>query len=296
MKIKISLLFVAVLVFINPGYALDWKNLHAEADKKGIEGMVKIQRGYPDSLENLYLLGLSYLNKHMDKKAEIVFNEMLAKEPGLIEAKWGLAETLRRSHRLDESENILKEIINKQPSFSPAYISLAYIKYTKMKFNDSVILSSKVIKQGKNNVDSINYVRAYLILAGAKGMIAHYGGPLSKVINGTAVFSTLKKAQKISPEYSGVLFGMGSFYLLAPGFVGGDINKAEDYLKRAITADPLFADAYVRLSQVYQLKGDSGKVQTYLEKALRIDPGNELAMDIKNGNCKFVCVIKTKGN
>jgi len=230
------------------------------------------------------------LNKHMDKKAEVIFNEMLIKEPDSIEARWGLAETLRRAHRLDASENILKEIINKQPSFSPAYISLAYIKYTKMKFNDSVTLAYKVIKQGKANVDSTNYVRAYLILAGAKGMIAHYGGPLSKIINGTAVFSALKKAQKMSPGHAGVLFGMGSFYLLAPAFVGGDINKAEDYLKKAIVADSLFADAYVRFSQVYQLKGDSKKAQLYLEKALRIDSGNELALDIKNGSCKFICI------
>ncbi|MFA5271987.1 MAG: tetratricopeptide repeat protein [Candidatus Omnitrophota bacterium] len=291
---KIILSFIVFLTFINSSYALDWKLLHEEADKKNIEEAVKIQKAYPDSMENLYVLGLFYLNKHMDKKAEIVFNEMLAKEAGLIEARWGLAEVLRRAHKLDESENVLKEIISSQPFFSPACISLAYIKYTKMKFNDSVTLAYKVIKQGKKNVDLTNYVRAYLILAGAKGMIANYGGLFSKVINGTGIFSTLKKAQRLSPGYAGVLFGMGSFYLLAPAFAGRDINKAEDYLKKAIVADPLFADAYVRISQVYQLKGDSKKAQIYLKKALQIDPGNELAVDIKNGSCKFICVKKTE--
>lgn len=293
---KTILSFIICSIIINPSYALDWKSLHEEADKKSIEEVVKIQKAYPDSMENLYVLGLFYLNKHMDKKAEMVFNEMLVKEAGSIEARWGLAEVLRRAHKLEKSENILKEIISNQPSFSPAYISLAYIKYTKMKFDDSVAYAYKVIKQGKENVDLTNYVRAYLIAAGAKGMIAYYGGPFSKIINGSGIFSKLKKAQKLSPGYAGVLFGMGSFYLLAPVFTGGDIKKAEDYLQKAIAADPSFADAYVRLSQVYQRKGDSQEAQIYLKKALQIDPGNELAVDIMNGSCKFICVQKTGDN
>lgn len=289
---KTILLFIAFLMFINPSYAFDWKVLHEEADRKNIEEAVKIQKEYPDSTENLYVLGLCYLNKHLDKKAEIVFKEMAAREPDSIEAKWGLAEVLRRAHKLDESESMLEEIVIKQPSFSPARISLAYVKYTKMKFNDAVALAQKVIKQGRSNVDPINYVRAYLIFAGAKGMIAHYGGPLSKIINGPAVLPMLKKAQRLSPQYAGVFFGLGSFYLLAPKISGGNINKAENYLKKAITADPLFSDAYVRLAQVYQLKKDNKQAQLYLEKALQIDPGSELALDIKSGKCKFVCVIK----
>lgn len=290
METVISL--IIFFISINSGYALDWKNLHEEADRKSVEEAVRIQREYPDSSENLYVLGLCYLDKHMDKKANLVFKDLAAREPGLVEARWGLAECLRRAHKLDESERMLKKIIREQPSFSPAYISLAYIKYTKMKFNDSVRLAYKVIKQGKKNVDLTNYTRAYLMLAGAKGMIAHYGGPLSKAINGTFVFSKLKKAQRFSPQYAGVLFGMGSFYLLAPKFAGGNIHKAEDYLKKAIAADPLFSDAYARLSQVYQQKRDGKKAKFYLEKALRIDSGSELALDIKSGRCKFICVTK----
>jgi Tfp pilus assembly protein PilF len=127
------------------------------------------------------------------------------------------------------------------------------------------------------------------MVSGAKGMIAHYGGPLSKLINGTAVLPNLKKAQVLQPNSAAVMFGLGSFYLLAPPLAGGNLGKAEEYLKKAITIDPFFADAYVRLGQFYKIKGDNQKYSFYLNKALEIDPQNELANDIYSGKCKFIC-------
>jgi tetratricopeptide (TPR) repeat protein len=183
----------------------------------------------------------------------------------------------------------LKELIKLKPDFSPAIITLAYIKYTKLELDEAVRLASKVINQGPGNVDLSNFVRAYLIYGGTKGLIAHRGGPLSKVINGTVVLSYLKKAQSLQPDSAGVLLGMGSFYLLAPTFAGGDLEKAQDYLGKAIAADPLSADAYARIAQLYMFKGDNQKYGEYLNKAQEIDPKSELTLDIKSGECKFVC-------
>jgi Tfp pilus assembly protein PilF len=93
----------------------------------------------------------------------------------------------------------------------------------------------------------------------------------------------------LRPNAAEVLLGLGSFYLLAPPIVGGDRNKAEDYLKRALLADPFLADTYVRLAQLYKIQGDNVKYELYLNEALKIDPQSELALDIKNKQCKFVC-------
>jgi len=242
-------------------------------------------------VDSLYVLGLVYLNLHKDKEAGEVFNKITALSPKAIEAKWGLAEVLRRQHKNEESEKLLNEVINSDPEFSPVYISLGYLKYRQMDFNQAVRLSGKVLEQGEVKVDQTNHVRAHLLRAGAKGMIAHYGGLLSKFINGTAVLPDLKAAEKMQPDNALVKFGLGSFYLLAPSFAGKDMKKAEEYLKEAVVNDPLFADSYVRLGQFYKIKGDSVKYKEYLGKALEIDPGNDLALDISSGRCKFICVI-----
>jgi tetratricopeptide (TPR) repeat protein len=125
-------------------------------------------------------------------------------------------------------------------------------------------------------------------------MLAHYGGPFSKLLHGRSIFPFLRKAQSLRPDSPEVLFGLGSFYLLAPVIVGGDRNKAEDYLKRAIERDPLFADAYVRLGQLYGSRGDEKSYAAYIAKALQIDPLNELALDDKSGDCKYICVQRSK--
>ncbi len=65
---------------------------------------------------------------------------------------------------------------------------------------------------------------------------------------------------------------------------------ALEYLKEGIEIDPLFADAYVRLAQVYQMQQDEEKYQQYLNKTLQINPNNALAQDAKNKICKFNCV------
>jgi tetratricopeptide (TPR) repeat protein len=151
-----------------------------------------------------------------------------------------------------------------------------------------------VITAGQERVDLSNYVRAILIYAGSKGMIAHAGGVISKLVNGTAIYPNLKKAEKLKPKDPGVLFGLGSFYLLAPVMAGGNLSRALDYLERCLDADPGFADAFVRLAQLYKAKGDLNKYALYMDKAFALDPENELALDIQSGKCDFICNVGKK--
>jgi len=181
-------------------------------------------------------------------------------------------------------------VLRDNPNFSPALISLAYIKYFQMNFKDSVRLALKVIEQGQDQMDLSNYTRALAMYAGAKGMLAHYGGIFSKAIDGLAVKPNLDKAQKLQPNSATVLFGLGSFYLLAPKIAGGNKSKAQEYFNQALKLDPLFADVYVRFAQLAKIKGDEQKYDFYMNKALELDPQNELAQDTISKRCKFICI------
>lgn len=287
---KFSLLFVCVFLIAGNCLALDWKPLHEKADTQNLDMAKAAVQLKPDSIESLYILGLVYLNLHEDYRAEVIFKKILEVNPNTIEAKWGLAESLRREHKLDVSERMLNEVINSDPKFYPAYISLAYIRYIHMDFQGAVKLALKVMQQGRDNVDLSNYTRAYTMYAGSSGMIAHYGGPISKAINGLAVKPNLDKAELLQPNSPAVLFGLGSYYLLAPRIVGGDKVKAEKYLKRAISVDPKLAGAYLRLAQLYKIKGNIKQYDVYLKKALEADPKDEFVVDNISGKCKFICV------
>lgn len=289
---KITLIFLSLLFLasLKPCYGLEWKRIHEEADKKGLaDAWYKMEKGF-SAPEEAYLTALILLNQRKDIEAQKIFQDMLKKNSNSKEAKWGLAETLRRQNKLQESERILEGLIQSAPGFSPAYISLAYIKYTKLDFRSTVNLAGKVVAQGREAVDLSNYTRAYLLIGGGKGMLASSGGIFAKIGEGTQVLPNLKKAEELQPESPAVLFGLGSFYFLAPGIAGGNINKAKGYLEKAVSLDPFFADAYVRLAQVCRAKGNSEKFEEYLNKALEIDPQNALARDARSKSCKFICV------
>ena len=290
---KIVLFLITLSLFqTSLCYGLDWKRLYEKADNSNLSDALSIVKTKPDSINDLYVLALVYLNLHKDKEAEEVFVKVMTLDPEMIEAKWGIAEVLRRQHKLDESEELLKEVIKSNPEFSPAYINLAYIMCIRMDFNEVARLAGKVLRQREKKVDRSNRVRAYLLFGGAKGIIAYHGGLLSKIINGTNVLRSLKTAEQLQPNSLWVRYVMGTFYLLVPSLAGGDIVKAEEYLKQAIEIDPLFADPYVRLGQIYKAKGDNAKYKEYINKALEIDPQNELAIDISSGRCKFMCIGK----
>ena len=288
MKHKV-LLFLLIFSLSLPCYGLEWKELHEKADSISSQEAYRYFQADPASLENLYVLGLVYLNEHKNSQAMGVFQRLLTQNPELIEARWGMAEVMRRMHKREKSEKILKEIIKSNPKFWPAYISLSYIQYMNMEFKNSLKSAYRVLKQKRKNVDLSNYVRAYALVAGAKGMIAHYGGPISKMVHGLGVFPLLKKAEKLQPDSVAVLLGIGSFHLFAPHIVGGNLDEGIQYLERAVSLDPLFAHAYVRLAQAYKMKGEPDKYQAFLMKALELDPENELANDIASGACKFLC-------
>ncbi len=280
-------LFCGMQVF---SWALDWKAVHEKADTLTV-AEVTVQLGEePRSEEVQYRASLVYLNAYQTEKALGLFRALLVAYPEHPGALWGQAEILRRTHQISESKKILDLLIKRYPDFSPPFISLAYIEYTQMNFTRALALCQAVIKHGRKLVDTSNLARAYLLLGGIRGMLAHYGGPIAKIANGTAVLSNIRKAAELQPNAAGVALGFGAFYLLAPPAAGGDVDKSFAYLERAIELDPFLVDAYVRLAHAYKTKGDDEKYQEYLQKALAIDPQNELARDTQSGACKFICI------
>ena len=75
-----------------------------------------------------------------------------------------------------------------------------------------------------------------------------------------------------------------------PTVLGRDLDKAQELFEKAAQAEPLFPDIYVRLAQIAKARGDEQRYNELLDKALELDPKNELAADIKNRTCKFICI------
>lgn len=277
-------LILAICIFLacsQSVYAMDWKELHDRSMIVSSAEARKLEEKDAGSEESMYLLGLTLLKEYRVDDAWKVFERMEQKEPDLTEAQWGKAEVLRRRHRLDEAQKMFEDIIRRDPSYAPAYVSLGYMLFDKKQYSRSINLAVKVLRMGRKGVDLQNYTRAYLIIGGAKAILADEGGLFSKVIQGPQVLGYFKKAQRLQPDSAEVLFGLGSFYSLAPSVAGGDIAKGISYLERSIKKDPGFSDPYARLAQVWLKQNDMAKYRYYLEKARALDPQSALVLKVE---------------
>ena len=285
--------FIAVFLILWPGtssYALDWKSLNEQAETLSLpEARDQVARN-PDDREAAYVLGVVYLRDYMVQEAKDIFKRMAARWPDFMEAHWGLAEALKREHNYEDSIPVFEKIIKSHPDFGPAYVSLGYIKYIQRSFKEAIGLTGKAINLGKEKADTTTLVRAHGIYAATRGMMAHFGGPLSKAINATSVRRHLKIAKELNPDYPTVNFGYASYYMFIPAIIGRDLNKAQELLKETIEKEPLFPDAYARLAQIYRFKGNQEQYETFIDKALQLDPMNEMALDIKNKTCQYICL------
>ncbi len=117
--IKRLILFFVVFSFfgINLSYGSDWKKLHEKADIVNLPDAITDVIARPGSTDDLYVLGLVYLNLHKDKEAGGAFNNILTLNPKVVEAKWGVAEVLRRQHQPEKSEELLSEVLKSNPDF-----------------------------------------------------------------------------------------------------------------------------------------------------------------------------------
>jgi predicted Zn-dependent protease len=89
----------------------------------------------------------------------------------------------------------------------------------------------------------------------------------------------LLAAERTSPENPAVLALLGSLHYEVPGWpIGfGNKKKAQEYLTRAVAADPAGRDTNYFMGDFLLSSGRAGEAVGYLEKALAAPQQNELA-------------------
>ena len=219
------------------------------------------------------------LRTRKDKEALEIIEIILSQEPDDIVALCGKAEILRRNGNLQEAQVLLKQILTKNPDYISASLSLAYIRFQENKLDESLDMVNKVL--GSGCADNEEEGLAYTLLGAINGKRAQKGWFFTKLKYGTQIQCYFLKAKELGPELPEVRLGLGSFYLLAPQFVGGDLNKALPELEYTVKIAPDFATANARLAQAYKKKGNLEKYNFYIKRAKELDPNNEVLKEIR---------------
>ncbi len=217
--------------------------------------------------------GMMLLKSRRDKEALAAIERALSQDPSNLEALWAKAEILRRNREYKESEAILNEILAKNPIHTPSMLTLSYIKYKENKIKESQGLVDQVLKI--KNLDKEDRALAYMMLGAINSKSISDGWVLEKIIHGLQVKACFDKAAKLAADLPEVHLALGTFYLKAPGVLGGNLDKAIKELGTAVRIAPDFAEANARLAQAYKKKGKIDEYNFYIKRAKDLDPENE---------------------
>ena len=286
-----GMFLLSLILLLGPiGYGcadLDWMALHDRGETNVLDLTFVESLNIATNVDELYCYAVTALNAHSNLLARRTFNRLLELDADLVPATWGVGEVHRRLHNHAASRAVLDQVVALDPGFLPAWLSSAYLRYVQGGFKPAMKDARVVLDAGRDACDLANYTRAYLVVGGAKGMLADKGSLWAKIRYGPGILSTLRKGEALYPESAEVKLGLGTFLMLAPSIIGGDLEEAHQYLLEAIETDPLQAEAHARLAQTYKRKGDDPMFEHHLTLSLTIDPGNEIALDIRNGGTLF---------
>jgi len=272
----ILLLFFCLFILISPscpvltGY---FKKYKPAGGKKEACALTKKETAPPIAQ------ALEFLRVRNDKQALSGFEEILSSDPDNLSAMWGEAEIKRRDRKYIEAEDILKKIISRNPNHAAALISLAYIRYKDGRLDDALNMAHKALLSSEATAQ--DKALAYMMFGTINSRRSSQGWFLSKIRYGTQIKCYFLKAGELSSDLPEVHLGLGSFYLLAPGIAGGNLDKAIEELECAVKIAPGFATANARLAQAYKKKGDAEKYKFYVSRALELDPENEVLAELK---------------
>lgn len=181
-----------------------------------------------------------------------------------------------------------KSIFSRLPEGVEKYYYLAEVDYF---YGLTVSDSSPKISEEKFTASQKMVLKAlqykefsdgYRLLADTYIQLMSYKGFFYQALHGAKLKSLPKKALSLDGENHRARISLALFYLNAPSFAGGSLEKGINSLEAALSSSDgfdLFL-AHAWLAVAYQRKGDPSKAERHQEEALAIYPHNSWAQNL----------------
>jgi tetratricopeptide (TPR) repeat protein/TolB-like protein len=228
---------------------------------KAMQRYLEAQKYLPDHAEVKVAIGNVYLARGLafkdDNKLEEAISDLknsLRIRP-TAEAHVALAKIYLVKNNFLLAGESLKEAIRLDPRYDEAYWELEELYRNKKETREFVALLQDSINHDPN------YSLSYLLI----GNIKHTNGEFLDAIK------FLEKAHSLDPKSHIAQEGLASAY-----FAIGDYDQAIENYSRASEIQPT-AYTYASLADLYRIKGDYGRAEGYIKKALQIDEEYEIA-------------------
>lgn len=178
------------------------------------------------------------------RSAEMIYREILTKEPGHIEAARLLAGIAAKNKRYRDAEVFLKTVVAKAPDFTRAWVDLANVQREMDKLDEAVDSARQVLRLAPENGES------YMVYASAIGATGAH----------EEAIEAYQQALAITPEKAGAECSLAHHQKT----IGRQVEAIASY-RRAIAAKPDHAEAYWSLANLKTFRFEDEEVAAMQE-------------------------------
>jgi tetratricopeptide (TPR) repeat protein len=219
-----------------------------------------------------------------------------------LHAENAQADALLQQGRVDEAGNLLHQALLAQPGDAGAHQLLCRVYYAQDMADSAVHECELATSNAPTESDHQVWLgRAYGLKASQANPLIAYG--LAKKVR-----SSFERAVQLNPANVHAMSDLGQYYVAAPGFVGGGLDKAESLAqqmqprfpaqahrllgfiankrKDTVTAEAEFRaatagkapEAFIDLGQFYEEHGQPDKAVAALQAGIAADNVNDAAL------------------
>lgn len=179
--------------------------------------------------------------------AEVIYRDILTREPDHVEAARLLAGVAAHHKRFRDAEVFLKKVLDIAPDHARAWLDLANVQREMDKFDEAVESARQVLRLAPDNAES------HMAYAGAIGMTGAH----------EEAIEAYQRAIDMAPEKAGAICAMAHHQKT----IGHQGDAIASY-RRAIAVKPDHAEAYWSLANLKTFRFDDDEVAA-IQKLLR---------------------------
>lgn len=193
--------------------------------------------------------------------AEMIYREILTKDPDHVEAARLLAKIAAKNENYKDAEVFLKKALSNAPDYLRAWVDLTNVQRELDKFDDAVESAKRVLEMSPDKAES------HILFAGVIGIAGNH----EKAIR------AYERALEISPKKAGAICAMAHHQKTI-----GESDTAIANYRRAIALKPDHAEAYWSLANLKTFRFEEAEVAAMEELLLREDLPDESRSQVNN--------------